>query len=169
MSERDTGGAPLAPAPSAGGSAYLGHVFISYVREDAGEVDFLQGALEAAGVLVWRDTASIWPGDDWRARVRDAINKDALVFIACFSSRSTARRKSYQNEELLLAIDQLRLRRPGDPWLIPVRFDDCAIPGFDLGGGRTLDSIQQADLFGVNRDQETRRLVSTVQRLLGRP
>src|SRR5229473_3104195 len=54
----------------------------------------------------------------------------------------------HQNEELTVAIDQLRLRLPGVPWLIPIRFDDCDIPALDLGGGRTLASIQRADLFG---------------------
>lgn len=55
-------------------------------------------------------------------------------------------------KELSLAIDQLRLRRPDDPWLIPVRFDDCNIPDLELGVGRTLASIQRADLFGASRD-----------------
>lgn len=64
---------------------------------------------------MWRDTSSLWPGEDWRAKIREAISRDALVFIACFSSRSVARQVSYQNEELLLAIEQLRRRRPDDP------------------------------------------------------
>ena len=101
-----------------------GHAFISYVREDSHEVDKLQRTLEDAGVSVWRDTSSLWPGENWRAKIHGAISRDALVFIACFSSHSTARRQTYQNEELLLAIEQLRLRQPDDPWLIPVRFND---------------------------------------------
>jgi hypothetical protein len=149
-----------------GGSGSRGHAFISYVREDSAQVDALQQMLEAAGVPVWRDTSSLWPGENWRAKIRDAISRDALVFIACFSSHSAARQHSYQNEELLLAIDQLRQRQPDDPWLIPVRFDDCNVPDFELGAGRTLASIHRADLFGTNRELATRRLVQAVQRLL---
>jgi TIR domain len=145
-----------------------GHAFISYVREDSHNVDKLQRALEAAGVSVWRDTADLWPGEDWRAKIRRAITDDALVFIACFSTRSAARVKSYQNEELVLAIEQLRLRRPDIPWLIPVRFDDCDVPDFDLGGGRTLASIQRADFFADSRDVGIARLVAAVLRLPGR-
>lgn len=145
---------------------HRGHAFISYVREDSDEVDALQSMLEAAGVPVWRDTSDLWPGEDWRARIRAAINGDALVFIACFSARSAARRKSYQYEELLLAIDQLRLRPADVPWLIPVRFDDCHVPGLELGAGRTLASIQGTDLFGVGRELAAERLVAVVQRLL---
>jgi TIR domain len=146
----------------------VGHAFISYVREDSHEVDRLQRTLEAAGVSVWRDTADLWPGEDWRMKIRRAITDDALAFIACFSSRSVARQRSYQNEELSLAIDQLRLRRPEDPWLIPVRFDDCDIPDRDIGGGRTLGSIQRVDLFGDKRDIEIARLKAAVVRILGR-
>jgi hypothetical protein len=145
-----------------------GHAFISYVREDTHNADKLQHVLEAAGVSVWRDTASLWPGEDWRMKIRKAISDNTLAFIACFSNRSVARVKSYQNEELLLAIEQLRLRRPDDPWLIPVRFDDCNIPDVDLGGGRTLASIQRVDMFGEGRDVAAARLVVAVLRLLGR-
>jgi hypothetical protein len=159
-------GRPVTPAPEATGSAYKGHAFISYVREDSSEADALQRMLEAAGIPVWRDIASLRPGEDWRAKIRNAITHDALVFIACFSSRSAARQQSYHNEELLLAIDQLRRRRPDDPWLIPVCFDSCDVPDLELGAGRTLASIQRADLFGANRDLAARRLVEAVQRLL---
>lgn len=60
--------------------------------------------------------------------IRRAITSDALAFIACFSSSTVSRDKSYQYEEIALAIDQLRQRRPSVSWLIPVRFDDCDIP-----------------------------------------
>jgi hypothetical protein len=146
-----------------------GHVFISYVREDSGKVGVLQRTLEAAGVPVWRDTANLWPGEDWRTKIRDAITQDALVFIACFSKHSAARKKNYQNEELLLAIDQFRLRRPDDVWLIPVRFDNCILPDLEMGAGRTLASIHRVDLFGRNRDLATGRLIAAVQRLLRPP
>jgi isopentenyl diphosphate isomerase/L-lactate dehydrogenase-like FMN-dependent dehydrogenase len=107
---------------AATGSMRTGHAFISYVREDAELVDQLQRKLEEAGIRVWRDTADLWPGEDWRARIRREITGNALAFIVCFSRRGIAREKSWQNEELVLAIEQLRLRNPDKPWLIPVRF-----------------------------------------------
>jgi WD40 repeat protein len=88
------------------------------------------------------------------------------VFIACFSQRSITRSRSYQNEELALAIEELRSRRPGDPWLIPVRFSDCDIPEIDIGMGRTLRSIQRADLFGDREEENATRLVKSVLRIL---
>lgn len=131
-------------------------------------MDRLQRVLEAAGVKVWRDTADLWPGEDWRGRIRQAITQQSLAFIACFSEHSEARSISGQNEELNLAIDQLRLRRPDQPWLIPVRFADVSVPDIEVGGGRTLNSIQRADLFDGAWDEGAARLVAAVVRILGR-
>lgn len=142
------------------------HAFISYVREDKEPVDRIQRILEAAGVPVWRDTEDLWPGEDWKAKIRDAITNNALVFIACFSENSQARERTFQNEELVLAIDQLRLRRPNQPWLIPVRLSPCSLPAFDLGAGRTLDSLQRVDLFEANWDEGIARLVAGVLRVV---
>lgn len=149
-----------------GGNKTPGHVFISYAREDSLLVDELQQLLEAAGIRVWRDTADLWPGEDWQEKIRNAISDGSLVFIACFSGRSVARGVSYQNEELIQAVEQQRLRRPGVSWLIPVRFDDCDIPDFAIGAGRTLASIQRADLFGDQASEQSARLVATVLQIL---
>jgi hypothetical protein len=140
-------------------------VFVSYVREDSVHVDCLEVALRQAGIPVWRDTAELWPGQDWRAQIRRAITSDALVFLACFSRASSGKAVSYQNDELLLAIEQLRLRPAGVTWLIPVRFNECQIPDLDIGGGRTLAVVQRADLIGGRREQEMQRLVATIQRM----
>ncbi len=145
-----------------------GHAFISYVREDSAHADRLQGALEAAGIPVWRDIANIQPGDDWRRNVRHAITNGSAVFIACFSGASVNRSVSYQNEELTQAIELMRQRRPDDPWLIPVRFDDCKIPDLDIGAGRTLSSIHSVDLFGDRSSDGVARLIAAVLRILAR-
>lgn len=99
--------------------------------------------------------------------IRRAITDGALAFIACFSSNSVSRYKSRQNEELTLAIDELRLRSPERPWLIPVRLDACDIPDRDIGGGRTLASLLPADLFGDRADERAGRVAASVLRILG--
>jgi hypothetical protein len=120
--------------------------------------------LKGAGIPIWRDRDNLLPGDNLRAKIRSAINQDA-VFIACLSSHGAAR-KIHQNEELLLAIDHLRRRHSDAARLIPVRFDDCDIPDIELGAGRTLASIPPIDLFGADREPTARRLVEEVERLL---
>ena len=146
-----------------------GHAFISYVHEDHERVNRLQTALEGVGIRVWRDTANLWPGQDWKIEIRNAITGGSLAFIACFSENTAARVTSYQNEELVLAVEQMRLRPPGHAWLIPVRFAECATPEFELGPGRTLDSLQRIDLFDGSWELGVRRLVGAVLRILHPP
>ncbi len=147
-------------------SGVQGHAFISYVHEDSSQVNWLEGKLKAAGIPVWRDKTALWPGEDWKAKIRLAITQDALAFIACFSEHSVARARSFQNEELVLAIEELRRRRPGDSWLIPVRLGDVDIPDIDIGAGRTLGSFHRADLFGKQADEGADRLIAAVLRIL---
>ncbi len=143
------------------------HAFLSYVREDADVVDRLQRILVASGIAVWRDSSALWPGEDWRQKIRTAIADDSLAFIVCFSPASVTKAKSYQNEELLLAVEQIRLRPPGRPWLIPVRLGECDPPEYDLGAGRALSGLHRVDLFPDGLwDVGVARLVQTVQRVL---
>jgi TIR domain len=146
-----------------------GHAFISYVREDRERVNRLQAVLEGAGIKVWRDTADLWPGQDWKIEIRKAITAHSLAFIACFSENTEARVTSYENEELILAVEQMRLRAPGHAWLIPVRFAECATPAFDLGAGRRLDSLQRVDLFDGSWELGIPRLVRAVLGILHAP
>ena len=149
-----------------GSGVTVGHVFISYRHEDTDRVDLLQATLEHAGIRVWRDREALWPGDDWRIAIRRAISDGTLVFLACFSRRSLGRRQSWQNEELSVAVEQMRLRPPDEPWLIPVRFDDCDIPDIDISLGRSLRSIHRCDLFGKDVDDQAVRLVGAIRRIL---
>jgi hypothetical protein len=139
-----------------------GHAFVSYVREDSERVDRLQAVLDDAGVRVWRDTAHLWPGQDWRAEIRRAITADSLAFIACFSGSSALREVTYQSQELSLAVEQMRRRAPGKPWLIPVRLAPCDIPDLDLGEGRRLTSLQHVDLFDGSWERGIPRLLRAV-------
>jgi hypothetical protein len=141
------------------------------------------GLMAITGQIRWQCPPRACPGSDigpWQQRdgVRREVQRAcvapachrpaqrALTSLAAFSSESIARKKSYQNEELNLAVEQMRLRAPGISWLIPVRFDDCVIPDWDIGAGRSLVSIHRADLFGVNLDGQLLRLVAAVRRAL---
>ena len=69
------------------------HAFISYVNEDAEQVDRLCGVLSAAGIPYWRDRNALGPGDEWKKKIRQAIKSGSLVFLACFSEHSRSRPK----------------------------------------------------------------------------
>jgi len=143
------------------------HAFVSYVREDADAVSRLVSILQAASIPVWKDTENLWPGEDWQQKIREAIEDGSLAFIACFSTNSVQKPKTYMNAELRLAVDQIRLMAPGQVWLLPARLDDCELPDFDLGNNRTLNSLQRIDLFGPNREDNLGRLISAVMKIFG--
>lgn len=138
-------------------------VFLSYVREDAALVDRLQAFLETNGVTVWRDRDSLIPGENWKATIRRMITESCFAFIACFSSASVSKTKSYMNEELSLARDELRSRNTTN-WFVPVMLTDCTLPDLDIGSHGTLADIEQCRLYS-DWDRETRRLLTAIRRL----
>jgi hypothetical protein len=143
------------------------YVFISYVREDADKVDKLSARLRAASIPVWTDRTQLAPGDDWKAKIRQAIQSGSIAFLACFSDHSRGRNSSVQNEEITLAVDEFRKRAPGQTWLIPIRFDDGEVPEWDLGAGRTLGNLHYADLFGDLYDEHVIQLIVRIQDVTG--
>jgi hypothetical protein len=136
---------------------------------DKDQADALANVLRAAEIPVWRDTNQIGPGDEWTLVIRRAIQRNSVAFLACFSKASTSRPQEYQNRELSLAAEIMQERPLGGPvWLIPIRFDDCEIPEYDLGGRRLLSThLNRIDLFGPDRENSLARLVASVGKLTG--
>ena len=139
----------------------MNKVFISYVSENIEIVDRLHRELKAHGVEVWRDRDNIVPGSRWEQAIRRAIHQGAF-FIACFSEEYNNRYKTYMNEELTLAIDELRQRSTDQIWFIPVKLNECEIPDLDIGGGKTLQSFQYVKLY-EDWDVSLQRIVKVVQ------
>jgi hypothetical protein len=124
----------------------MSHVFISYVHENQEEVEKLSEALKNHGLEVWLDRDSISPGMRWKDSIRQAI-KNGAYFIACFSTEYESRDKSYMNEELMLAIDELRQYSAKKTWFIPVLLSECNVPALSIGGGQTLLDFQWVNLY----------------------
>jgi len=122
------------------------HVFISYVHEDAEHAIRLSNELADYGIQVWLDRKDIAPGVRWRFAIRKAIN-DGAFFIACFSTAYTSRERSYMNEELSLAIEQLRQMQPSQSWFIPIKLSECEIPSISINAVETLNDIQYVGLY----------------------
>lgn len=124
----------------------MSHIFISYVHENQEQVKRLSKTLRNHGMEVWLDRDSISPGIRWRDAIRQAI-KQGAYFIACFSDEYQRREKSYMNEELLLAVDELRQYSVNRPWFIPVLLSECNIPALSIGAGQTLLDFQWVNLY----------------------
>ena len=123
------------------------HAFLSYVSEDAEIVKRLLDGLTARGIKVWFDRNDISPGDRWKNAIRTAI-KEGSFFLACFSQEYSRRPTTYMNEELTLAIEELRRRRSDLSWFIPIKLNACSIPDREIGAGERLSDIQHIDLYG---------------------
>lgn len=121
------------------------HIFVSYVREDMKIVERLALQLEAYGLSVWLDREKIAPGVRWRDAIRQAISSGDL-FLACFSAASAARERAFMNEELTLAIDELRQRPSDRTWFVPAILPGGAVPPRSISNFETLRDLQWADL-----------------------
>lgn len=124
-----------------------GHVFVSYVREDAPGVGRLIDDLQSMGIPIWRDTDKLRPGERWRAAIAQAI-EEGDAFLAVFSAASEERDRSYMREELVRAVEELRLRPHDRAWFFPVLLSDCDVPRLPIGAGETLHDLQYVSLAG---------------------
>ena len=129
----------------------MASVFISYVQEDSDTVARLAESLSSFGTTVWLDRDRIKAGTRWKDTIRDGINQGAF-FIACFSRAYLERSKTCMNEELTLAMEELRQRPADQDWFIPVVLDDCQVPR----------SIQVVPLFSDWADG-MRRILAAIQ------
>lgn len=137
----------------------LPKVFISYVHENKRMVRNLVRDLEQGGVGVWWDEEGLETGSRWKDRIRNAIQRGDF-FIACFSKEYQARRETFMNEELLVAVEQLRTQPRDRVWFIPVRLSSCEIPDIPIGAGESLRDLQWVDLEKDRRRGIARILTS---------
>lgn len=135
-------------------------VFVSYVQENRATVTKLVYDLRKAGVTVWFDRDTLPPGVFWRDEIRSAV-RDHEFFLACFSNEYLSRQRTYMNEELHLAVEEVR-QRGNAPWFIPILLSG-EVPDLPIGGGRTLRDIQFVDLTGDNWNAGMEALLRVVQ------
>jgi hypothetical protein len=133
---------------------------MSYVKENYNLVRKLANRLEEAGIYVWLDKDSIGPGMRWKTEIKKGISEGDF-FIACFSKEYNEKLKTYMNEELNLAIDELRQRSKDKAWFIPVLLSRCEVPDWDIGAGETLNSIQWIELYD-DWELEVNKIISVL-------
>lgn len=134
---------------------------MSYVRDDDEHIERLRSGLAKYGIDTWIDKYDLQPGDFWKSVIRSVISSGEH-FIACFSSAYNSRQSTYMNEELILAIEELRKRPTNSRWFIPVWLSG-SIPDIDIGAGRTLQDIQRLDLRDVSEVIWDRRIVELAE------
>ena len=105
--------------------------FLSHAREDANFVRDLSSRLLQDGVLAWFDEKDLLPGDDWKQKIDDAIERSDFVLV--FLSSVSVAKTGYFQRELKYALDQHQLRPEGPRYIIPIIIGDCQPPS-SLGG-----------------------------------
>ena len=143
------------------------HVFISYVRENKEVVDKLYQELKLRGIKVWLDRQNLGPGFRWKQVIREAI-RGGDFFIACFSKEYNDRVKTQMNEEITLAIEELRLHPNDQVWFIPLKLNKCEIPNRDIGAGETLKDLTYVELY-EDWDTGIQRILNVIQPKSSRP
>jgi tetratricopeptide (TPR) repeat protein len=144
------------------------HVFLSYVRENAPDVEILRNDLIGLGEAVWWDQ-DIPVGAKWKLEIRKAL-KDAYAFVLCLSKAMEGRDWAGAFPEILDAIAIYRELAPGRIFITPVRLDDCEIPSFEIDANAMLGDLHFVDFFPPSkRPDGLRRLVASLQRCPGHP
>ena len=114
-------------------------VFIAYVEEDLKLARRLRDRISAAGCSTWMDKDKLMPGQNWPRTIRRAI-EISDVFVACFSARSSIKRGPFQSE-LRWALECAQRMPLEQSFVIPIRFEPCAVPR------QISERLQYVDLF----------------------
>jgi hypothetical protein len=120
--------------------------FISYVHENREAVRSVVDKLIEHGAEVWIDEDHLKAGARWKNVIKKRIS-DGAYFIAFFSDEYTKKEKTYMNEEIISAVEKLRLRPADKTWFIPVMLSNCQIPDFNIGAGETLRDLQCVRMY----------------------
>lgn len=136
----------------------MSHAFLSYVKDDFQTAKYVADILSANGVQVWLDTTDLRPGIPWRDQLRHAI-EGGNFFIPFFSKAWLARSRTFANQELDWAIDELALRPHNCAWCIPFVLEGGTVPDRSIGGGRKLDDFQYLSVTKLGWQEALRRLL----------
>ncbi len=130
-------------------------IFIAYVVEDLANARRVRDALEAAGYSPWLDKDQLLAGQNWPRAIERAIDLSD-VFIACLSSRSLAKRGTFQ-AELRYALDCATRMPLEETFFVPVRFEACPVPH------SIAKHTQYVDLF-PDFDRGVRQLIRALRK-----
>jgi hypothetical protein len=117
----------------------LPKVFIAYAHEDAEEANRLFEAFAGNGFDPWMDRRKLLPGQNWPRAIQNAMDTSDFA-VTCFSRNSVGKRGGFQ-AEIRYALDCASRIPLEEIFLVPVRLDDCKVPG------RIQREVQYVDLF----------------------
>ena len=131
-------------------------VFLCHASQDKPVVRELYQRLNAENWIdPWLDEEKLLPGQDWDLEIEKAVEASDAV-IVCLSSNSITK-NGYIQKELRKILDEADRKPEGNVFLIPIRFDDCAIP-------RRLQSLHYVDYFPLEwREGSLQKLLKALR------
>lgn len=132
-------------------------VFISYAKEDSTIACKVYNDLKNknTNILPWIDSENIFPGENWKTVIHNAI-KNTDFFLALISSNSITKRGFVQNE-LKLAMEVLDDLPSNHIFIIPVRVEDIVI------NDEKLYYLQWVDIFS-SYDEGLNKIISVLNK-----
>ncbi len=126
-------------------------IFISYAREGEKKAVEVYDALIDRGHIPWMDKKALVAGQDWKLKIRKAI-EPSQYFIALMSEQSVTKR-GFVQKELRFALNVLGEIPPGQIYFIPVRLEDCDVP----------DAIRSSHWVDLRRIDDYEQLFRAVE------
>ncbi len=135
-------------------------IFISYAKEDrAFALDYFS-KFSAEGASPWMDDQKLLPGQRWEFEIDRAL-KDANVVVLLLSPRSVNKR-GFVQREAQDAIEQLRYKKEGDIYILPLVLESCEVPSFISG---KLQYIEMTSPEAWGRVQQALTLAAEQQQI----
>jgi hypothetical protein len=144
-------------------------IFISYASEDRAAAQTIREALEGAGLDVWFDQRRLEPGDDFRRKILQNIERCSF-FLPVISKNTATVERRFFFLEWNKAVDEAQFRPAGFPFILPVVIDDTPpnaeyLPGAfqerhwqRLGNGTLPDEfvgLMRSRIRDLRRDRRT--------------
>ena len=102
-------------------------IFLNYATPDVEKVAEIDEFLLSVGMESWFAPRCITPGEQWKAAIQTAIQQSDF-FIVCLSSNSVDR-IGFLQKEIKTALEVTAEMPDGYIYLIPLRLENCHIPG----------------------------------------
>jgi len=128
-------------------------VFMSYVKENNNEAERLRSELLSRGFAVWKDTYDLNPGERWKEKIQEALEKQDFV-VVCLSRVAVSKIGFFQ-VELKEALERQRYMPSAQVYLIPIKFEECELP-------RELREFHCEDLF-PNWENGVERVATSIR------
>lgn len=100
-------------------------VFVCHAKEDEGFVESTADRLWQDGFITWLDKTDLLPGDDWKTKIEDAIERADRVIV--FLSERSVKKIGFVQREIKYAFEQRQLRPSGERYIIPALIQECDV------------------------------------------